>query len=110
MNQEARSHWDDNGQEWVIRIHSENGDYDSLGGCVGEAEAKLVCGAINALIALRKITWDVQVAAFVDDGMVEGGVSVHPQSIERWQDLRHMLEQLQPCMTMFLQNEPMGEY
>lgn len=47
------THYDPNGEEWVLRLHSDNGSFASLGGLVGEAEAKMVQAVLQGALELH---------------------------------------------------------
>lgn len=45
--------YDPNGKEWVLRLHSDNGSYWSLGGLVAEDEANLVQTILQGALELH---------------------------------------------------------
>lgn len=52
----ASCHYDEHGDEWVVRVHSPSGIF-SLCGCPGEMEAKVVCKLIAAVVSLADTTF-----------------------------------------------------
>jgi hypothetical protein len=49
-------HFDEHGDEWVVRIHHPNG-MTSLCGCPGEEEAKVVASCIASVVAVADCTF-----------------------------------------------------
>jgi len=52
-------HYDENGDEWVVRIHHPKG-MQSLAGCPGEIEAKMVAAALAAVVSVADVTWSIK--------------------------------------------------
>jgi hypothetical protein len=52
-------HHDENADEWVVRIHHPKG-IQSVCGCPGEIEAKLVAASIAAVVAVADCTFSIR--------------------------------------------------
>jgi len=46
----ASTHYDEHGQEWVVRMHTGDGSYCGLCGAVGQEEADIIVAAINGIL------------------------------------------------------------
>jgi|TARA_Y100000310_G_scaffold317559_1_gene370573 hypothetical protein len=86
-------HYDEHGDEWVVRLHAKDGSYSPVAGCPGEIEAKTVAAAFVFGLAMMDITWDIHEEVFIT---AEGGafnrVEVNEKALDGFvaaQDLGH---------------------
>ena len=51
-------HYDEHGDEWVVRIHHPKG-MQSVCGCPGEIEAKMVAASLAAVVSVADCTFSI---------------------------------------------------
>ncbi|HIK94228.1 MAG TPA: hypothetical protein EYG03_19970 [Planctomycetes bacterium] len=63
-------HHDEAGDEWVVRIHHPKG-MQSVCGCPGEIEARLVASALAAVVAVADCTFSIRTGGGAKTEQVE---------------------------------------
>lgn len=61
-------HYDDQGDEWVVRIHHPKG-IASVCGCPGEEEARLVAASLATVVAVADCTFTETIAGGGNDSV-----------------------------------------
>ena len=48
----VKTHYDEHADEWVLRLHDDNGGFVGIGGMVDEEIAGIVCDILNGAMCL----------------------------------------------------------